>query len=561
MPEQIVALSGEDERALAEVLRTAIAEEAERLAASTRYAESAQGFRDLLERWKSAPSAGQMRDRELWKRFAAAREAFYEQRNRAYAERARERTATVERKEALIAESEALATSEDGRAIGDALERLMTEWKAAGHAGRDQEQALWERFSASRRAAFDRRRSMAAERDRARGGARAAKRALIEQAQALVEPFDAAAAEPALATQMEAWRAAGSAGRADDEELWQAFRAARDQVLAQLRAARPPRRREGGAPAAPRSRRGLALCLERAAAAAAAAREPAHGRAAQARGARRRGRAATRRGARRRPRTGCRGESAGAQARRRAGRARARARAARLRRLTRLERASDVGVVRADAVELDRVALEPPEVQAARRGRMHLQRAAPGPCAVGALALLGAARARAQRVQLEARDLGGAAGRDVHAGVEHAVQRARPAARAARRRKSRADDDAAQRVARALRRAVQLRVGDAEPGQERAGVAERLAAQQRVEVGGALVRAAQVGRERAGAQALVAQLLGQPVALGARAVGVGERLLEALAHVGQLRPRCDRARSPSAARRRRRLARKTGPSG
>ena len=252
MPEQVVALSGEDERALAEVLRTAIAEEAERLAASTRYAESAQGFRDLLERWKSAPSAGQMRDRELWRRFAAAREAFYEQRNRAYAERARERSATVERKEALIAESEALATSEDGRAIGDALERLMTEWKAAGHAGRDQEQALWERFSASRRAAFDRRRSMAAERDRPRGGARAAKRALIEQAQALVEPFDAAAAEPALARQMEEWKAAGSAGRADDEELWQAFRAARDQVLdpvARGAPAAPPRgRRPAGTP-------------------------------------------------------------------------------------------------------------------------------------------------------------------------------------------------------------------------------------------------------------------------------------------------------------------------
>ena len=256
MPEQVVALSGEDERALAEVLRTAIAEEAERLAASTRYAESAQGFRDLLERWKSAPSAGQMRDRELWRRFAAAREAFYEQRNRAYAERARERAATVERKEALIAESEALATSDDGRAIGDALERLMTEWKAAGHAGRDQEQALWERFSASRRAAFDRRRSMAAERDRQRGGARATKRELITQTEALIEPFDAAAAEPALARQMEEWKAAGSAGRADDEELWQAFRAARDQVLTQLRAARPPRRREGGAPAGRRERSG-----------------------------------------------------------------------------------------------------------------------------------------------------------------------------------------------------------------------------------------------------------------------------------------------------------------
>ena len=247
MPEQVV-LSGEDERALAEVLRTAIAEEAERLAASTRYAESAQGFRDLLERWKSAPSAGQMRDRELWRRFAAAREAFYEQRNRAYAERARERAATVERKEALIAESEALATSEDGRAIGDALERLMTEWKAAGHAGRDQEQALWERFSASRRAAFDRRRSMAAERDRARGGARAAKRALIEQAQALVDPFDATAAEPALASQMEEWRAAGSAGP----------RRRRGALAGLPRRARPGARAAAGRPPAapPRRRRG-----------------------------------------------------------------------------------------------------------------------------------------------------------------------------------------------------------------------------------------------------------------------------------------------------------------
>ena len=63
---------------------------------------------------------------------------------------------------------------------------------------------------------------MAAERDRQRGGARAAKRELITQTEALIEPFDAAIAEPALARQMEEWKAAGSAGRADDEELWQA---------------------------------------------------------------------------------------------------------------------------------------------------------------------------------------------------------------------------------------------------------------------------------------------------------------------------------------------------
>ena len=84
------------------------------------------------------------------------------------------------------------------------------------------------------------------------------------------------------------------------------------------------------------------------------------------------------------------------------------------------------------------------------------------------------------------------------------------------------------------RRAVQLHVCDTEPGEERARVAQRLAAQDGVEVGGAIVRAAQIGREGSRPQALVAQLLGQLVALGARSVGVRERLVEALAHIAQL---------------------------
>ena len=124
------------------------------------------------------------------------------------------------------------------------------------------------------------------------------------------------------------------------------------------------------------------------------------------------------------------------------------------------------------------VALEAPEVQAARRGRVHLERAAPGARAVGSLTLLGAPRSGAQRVQLEARDLGRAAGRDVHAGVEHAVQR-HALQLAQRVEEVGPDDHAAQRIARALGRAVQLHVRDAEPGQERARVAQRLAAQQR----------------------------------------------------------------------------------
>ena len=346
----------------------------------------------------------------------------------------------------------------------------MTEWKAAGHAGRDQEQALWERFSASRRAAFDRRRSMAAERDRQRGGARAAKRALIEQAQALIEPFDAAAAEPALARQMDEWKAAGSAGRADDEELWQAFRAARDQVLdaaPRRAAAAPPRGRRARRP--PRGLR-LARRLERAPAAAAAAGQPADRRAAQARGARGRGRAAARRGQ---------------------GRAAARAppRRARSSASSPTSRAPSNAPARCSPSPA-----EPPLLSArcrrrgCRRGRARPRRpraarsaaAAPRASAPAARSARRARRRRAARCSVPPAPArsgcssrpGISAARPVATCTqasstrcsEHALQLAQ------RGEELGADDHAPQRIARALGGAVEARVRDAEPGQERARV-------------------------------------------------------------------------------------------
>ena len=171
-------------------------------------------------------------------------------------------------------------------------------------------------------------------------------------------------------------------------------------------------------------------------------------------------------------------------------------------------------------------------MQTPGRRRVHLQRAAPGPGAVGALPLLGAPRPRAADAA-RGRDPARAARGDVHARVQDAVQ-GHALQLAQRVEERRAHDDAPERIAGALGGIVQLRVGDSEPGCEGAGVAQRLAAQQRLEVGGAIVRAAQVGGQAARPGALVAQLLGQPVALGARGVAVGERLLEPHPHVAQL---------------------------
>ncbi len=208
--------------------------EAEKLAESSAWSKVSIAFRELLERWRGVGSAGREADDQLWQRFATARDTFYERRNHAYADRARHAAEASEQKRQLIAEAETLLDSTSAREITDGLKRLMEQWKAAGRAG-SEEDALWAEFRTARERAFQLRSEILAARDRTFDANKAEKLALIERARDVSRQLPADELEVEIEAQMTAWKAIGSAGRKPDEELWEAFRAARGPLFGRVR--------------------------------------------------------------------------------------------------------------------------------------------------------------------------------------------------------------------------------------------------------------------------------------------------------------------------------------
>ncbi len=133
-----------------------------------------------------------------------------------------------EAKEQLIQEAERLADSNSFRSTAEAMDRLMEQWKQAGAGGGDQDEALWQRFKTARSRFFDRRSEHVAELRQSRRAGEKAKEDMIARAEALGASTDWDATFDAMQALMEEWKGAPSAGRRQDEEYWQRFRAARE---------------------------------------------------------------------------------------------------------------------------------------------------------------------------------------------------------------------------------------------------------------------------------------------------------------------------------------------
>jgi Domain of Unknown Function (DUF349) len=192
------AAAREQARADAIAAKEALAAEAEQIAESaTSWKASGDRLRAIVEEWRQIKGVDRKTDDALWKRFAAARDAFGRRRGQHFAQLDAERSTVKEAKERLIARAEELATSSDWKETTAAMRDLMTEWKAAGRAGRDAEDALWTRFRAAQDAFFARRASTFAERDAEQLDNQKQKEGVIARAEAL-DVSDPKAAQSAL---------------------------------------------------------------------------------------------------------------------------------------------------------------------------------------------------------------------------------------------------------------------------------------------------------------------------------------------------------------------------
>jgi hypothetical protein len=126
-----------EQREAAEQKKQALVKEAESLADSTEWRETANRFRDLMTEWKAAGRAKRSVDDKLWERFRAAQDKFFSARNADLAKRDSEFAGNLEKKEALLVEAEAILPVSDPDQAREALRRVQERWEAAGHVPRD----------------------------------------------------------------------------------------------------------------------------------------------------------------------------------------------------------------------------------------------------------------------------------------------------------------------------------------------------------------------------------------------------------------------------------------
>jgi hypothetical protein len=204
---------------------------AEELKDSTDWKGTTEALKQLQAEWKSLGSASRADDERLWKRFRAALDHFFEQRDKDRQDRRQKQQEARNTKARLCEEAEQLAESTNWNATAKRQEEMMAEWKAAGFAGRTEEKRLWERFRKARHGFFERRRESQKELRHKLDENRKRKDGLCESAEALIDAENTLdACEQAKALQKE-WKELGPSPRAVSQAQWERFRAALDKIF------------------------------------------------------------------------------------------------------------------------------------------------------------------------------------------------------------------------------------------------------------------------------------------------------------------------------------------
>jgi hypothetical protein len=206
--------------------------EAEQIAQGNDWRGGANRLRELLDQWKALPRIDRASDDALWRRFSTARTAYTRRRKSHFAEQQEKRDAARVVKEKLAKEAESLADSREWGPTAGRFRDLMKEWKAAGPAPRDVEEALWKRFRGAQDTFFGARDAATAEQEKEFAANAEVKERLLLEAEALVPVTDLDAAKAAMRDIAERWEAAGKVPRDRIKELEGRIRKVEQEIRA-----------------------------------------------------------------------------------------------------------------------------------------------------------------------------------------------------------------------------------------------------------------------------------------------------------------------------------------
>ena len=205
--------------------------QAEELSVSKEFNKATKKMNDLMEQWKKSGRAGD-KDDELWARFSGARKTFFDARSAYYEELNKKFEEAKEVKTKLVEEAKSLQDSEQWQKTSQKLKDMMDQWKAAGHAGKEYENALWEDFNAARQVFYERRSAYYDELHKQQDINYEQKMALVNQAKGIVASGEFTRENTETMKNLSAeWKKTGSCGKDKENAVWKEFRSVNDEYF------------------------------------------------------------------------------------------------------------------------------------------------------------------------------------------------------------------------------------------------------------------------------------------------------------------------------------------
>jgi hypothetical protein len=227
---ETAADAGERERQLEENLqrKEALITRAEELKESTEWKATADEIKRLQAEWKKIGPVAQERSQELWDRFRAPANHFFEQRQGHLGKLREEQEENLRKKEALCVRAEELASSSQWKSTAEALQALQAEWKTIGPVPREHGDPIWKRFRKSLDEFFGRRQEHYARLRKDQEENLRKKEALCVRAEELSQSTQWKATSEAIKALQGEWKAVGPVPQKKADAIWKRFRGSID---------------------------------------------------------------------------------------------------------------------------------------------------------------------------------------------------------------------------------------------------------------------------------------------------------------------------------------------
>ncbi len=117
-------------------IKSEIVSQAKAIADSKEWNDTANKFRNLMAKWKSAPILERKEEQKLWKEFKLAQDVFFAARTAALSVLDEEHSKNLEAKKVLAEKAEKILPITDIKSARQALKPIQEEWSKIGHVSR-----------------------------------------------------------------------------------------------------------------------------------------------------------------------------------------------------------------------------------------------------------------------------------------------------------------------------------------------------------------------------------------------------------------------------------------